>query len=180
MHKFNESYTVQVVLVLNPGDDVDKVVDTLQECYDGGSVAGSFRVSQIGDLAVVTFVRGVAEDAEILLGAKTEVTPMTPSNVAEQLYREIMEGAPENTGSRHYAMQAATAINQGQYRVDGLPCQFPALTVSLVAYFEQAFLQEDAKTRLETLLRSAVSQVAGKLAVLRIEKGGAEEIAANA
>ena len=179
MHKFNESYCTKVVLAVNPGDEVDRVVDTLQECYDECNVAGSFRVKQIGSLVVVTFVREIWEDAEVLNG-KTEAEPMTPANVAQQLYRELREAAPDNRGSQHYVQQALNALEGGQYSVEGLPCQYPALTVTMVAYFENYLLETDAKQHLERLLKSVVSQVSGTLAVLKIERGGAEEIAANA
>lgn len=180
MHKFNENYCIKVVIALHPGHAIDHAVETIDECYQEGNIAGSFRMEQIGALVVVTFVRGVAEDAEILLGAKTEVTPMTPANVAQQLYIELREAAPDNRGSQHYVQQVLNALEGGQYSVEGLPCQYPALTVTMVAYFENHQLEDDAKERLEVLLKTAATQVAGKLAVLRIERGGAEEIAANA
>lgn len=179
MHKFNESYCIKVVIALHPGHVIDHAVETIDECYQEGNIAGSFRMEQIGDLVVVTFIREIWEDSEVLSG-KTEAEPMTPVNVANQLYLEFKEAEPDNMGSQHYVMQVMTALKSDQYRVEGLPCQYPALTVNMVTYFENHLLEYEAREHLERLLKSAVAQVSGNLAVLKIERGGAEEIAANA
>ena len=179
MHKFDESYVIKLVIALHSGHSIEHAVETIDECYQEGNIAGSFRMEQIGALVVVTFVREIWEDAEVLNG-KTEAEPMTPANVANQLYRELRKAAPDTRGSQHYVQQAMNALEGGQYSVEGLPCQYPALTVTMVAYFENHQLEIAAKERLELLLKTAAFQVNGRLAVVRIESGGAEEIAANA
>lgn len=77
----------QLTANIQTSASVRDIVAALQECYELGSVAGSFNVVKTDDFYRITFDRDLDADMEIL-------NILTPTNSREQLAREFADVEP--------------------------------------------------------------------------------------
>lgn len=133
------SYCITVVVPGNRNTDDAELAKLLQVAYDNGNIAGSFDIELIGETALFIFTRNYGEDADVV-GVE-----LTPESAALQLCKEFAEflengvkGLECPTGSRLVVQGIMHALNECQFKVEGLPCQKPRLKVSFEMIFESA------------------------------------------
>lgn len=130
---YSETYVVSMAFVDKLPEPAPRLAEQLQPAYDE-SVAGFFNWERMGRVTVLHLERQIAEDEEVLDG---KGLAMTPNTVIAQLIVEFLEARasiPEGERDDQYNLLTTiiTALESCEgVKVDGLPCQCPAATLTV-------------------------------------------------
>lgn len=161
--KFGKTYTVKVI-VSAPGREASSLAALLQRVYDDVlAPAGAFEIEKVGDNAIITFIRNIAEDS----AATTDLRLYAP-DVVKQLALEYHQAAFDD---QPLARAIFDELNNNRATVNGLPCQYPMLTLTATWSFKDAdrlaeakdfllekFNNEGGRSDMEHLFQGAIRQ----------------------